>query len=96
MNRASTDHNGIDRSPQETHDEAVWARNEIRRRRHLEKTQRLPFDPHARAKLESWFFALADELDELEAEEFYPDGPRGKRKRFREEAEHYFGRQKKV
>jgi GNAT superfamily N-acetyltransferase len=58
-----------------------WARNEIWRREHLEKTGGVPFEPRERAKLESWFFALADELDALEAEEFYPDGPQPKRKR---------------
>jgi hypothetical protein len=68
-----------------------WARNEIWRREHLEKTRGVPFEPQERAKLESWFFALADELDALEAE-FYPDGQQPKRKRYREEAEYYFDR----
>lgn len=55
----------------------------------------MPFDPHER-KLKNWFFALADELDGLEAEEFYPDGPQPKRKHYREEAEFYFGGKRNV
>jgi GNAT superfamily N-acetyltransferase len=73
-----------------------WARNEIWRRAHLGKAKGIPFEPQERAKLESWFFALADELDALEAEEFYPDGPRPKRKRYQEDAEYYFGRKRNV
>jgi hypothetical protein len=65
---------------------------EIWRRQHLEKKRGVPFEPHERAKLASWFFALADELDALEAEEFYPDGPQPKRKCYQEEAEYYFDR----
>jgi GNAT superfamily N-acetyltransferase len=69
-----------------------WARNEIWRRKHLEKTKGMPFEAFERAKLEGWLISLADELDELEAEEFYPDGPRTKRKHFREEAGWRLGR----
>lgn len=63
-----------------------WARNEIWRREHLGKTKAIPFEPQEREKLEQSLMSLAGELDELEAEEFYPDGPRPKRKQFREEA----------
>jgi RimJ/RimL family protein N-acetyltransferase len=63
-----------------------WARNEIWRREHLNKTKGIPFEPREREKLEQWLMSLADELDELEAEESYPDGSRPKRKQFREEA----------
>jgi len=72
-----------------------WARNEIWRREHLGKTKGIPFEPQERAKLERRLISLADELDELEAEEFYPDGPRPKRKQFREEAGWCLGRGKK-
>ena len=73
-----------------------WARNEIWRREHLKKRKGIPFEPQERAKLESWFFALADDVDELEAEEFHPDGPQPKRKHYREEAEFYFGEKRIV
>jgi GNAT superfamily N-acetyltransferase len=69
-----------------------WARNEIWRREHLGKTKGISFEPQERAKLERWLMSLADELDELEAEEFYADGPRPKRKQFREEAGWCLGR----
>jgi GNAT superfamily N-acetyltransferase len=72
-----------------------WARNEIWRREHLGTTKGIPFEPQERAKLERWLISLADELDELEAEEFYPDGPRPKRKQFREEAGWCLGRKRK-
>lgn len=72
-----------------------WARNEIWRREHLTKTKGIPFGPQECAKLERWLLSLADELDEIEAEEFYPDGPRPKRKQFREEASWCLGRKKK-
>jgi GNAT superfamily N-acetyltransferase len=73
-----------------------WARNEIWRREHLGKTKGIPFEPQERAKLERWLMSLADELEELEAEEFYPDGPRPKRKQFREEAGWCLGRKRKA
>jgi GNAT superfamily N-acetyltransferase len=44
-----------------------WARNEIWRRKHLEKTKGMPFQGFERAKLEGWLISLADGLDELEA-----------------------------
>jgi len=73
-----------------------WARHEIWRREHLEKARGIPFEPQERAKLERWLISLADELDELEAEEFYPDGPRPKRKQFRDEAGWCLGRKRKA
>jgi GNAT superfamily N-acetyltransferase len=73
-----------------------WARNEIWRREYLGKAKGIPFEPQERAKLERWLMSLADELDELEAEEFYPDGPRTKRKQFREEAGWCLGRKRKA
>jgi hypothetical protein len=53
-----------------------WARNEVWRRAYLGKTKGIPFEPQEREKLEQWLMSLA----ELEAEEFYPDAPRPKRK----------------
>ena len=73
-----------------------WARNELWRREHLEKTRGIALEREEREKLERWLMSLADELDELEAEEFYLEGPRARRKQFREEAEFYFGRKRKA
>ena len=46
-----------------------WVRDEISRRAYLERTRGIPFESLTRASLETWFIAMADELDALEREE---------------------------
>jgi hypothetical protein len=68
-----------------------WVRNEISRRAYLEKTRGIPFEPVDRVKLETWFMALADELDAIEREEPWFDKALASRRLYREEASRYLG-----